>query len=360
MKKRILSAVMLLALLLAISPRASAAVGQEKVFTEDTVWREYGYFIAYDSVTVRAGVTVTVDKDFGFEIMDRLTVEPGGRFICSGEGSVQFNFAMKHRGSEVIGVPLYYQQSWGDGSVTYELIPEPFVDTWTDSFAWEEMNPQVKWVEAAGDGGGWCVIWPMAGNPFNSDFFHGGCYMSVAEQSAMLLRSHKLFLGTGDVDGVPNFELGRPAKRAEALVMLLRLLGKYDEADAGGCENPFSDKCWADRFIGYAYEQGLTNGYPDGTFRWNEPVTAQQYMTFLLRALGYPENGGKLYQNALDTAEGHGLYFIDGYPFRIQVGKDFEFWRADMVLSSLKALKSQCFGSPDERIVLADKLGITL
>ena len=354
MKKRVISVALLLALVLALSPHASAAVGQNKVFTEDTVWKEYGSFIAYDSVTVRAGVTVTVDKDFGLEIMDRLTVEPGGKFVCNGEGSVQFNFSMKHRGSEVTGVELYYPQRRDDGTVSYERIPEPFSDTWTQSEAWAEMSPQFKWNAACGNGGGWCLTWSMAGNPFNIKLYHTARDMDIAERTAMQLKDYGLLRGVGEnPDGTTNFALTRHATRAEGLVMLLRMLGKEDEVLAGAWSHPFSDGGWADQYIGYAYETGLTLGRGDGTFGSSDPITAQQYMTFLLRALGYPENGSALYRGALETAGTLGFLVNDDSPFEVCVR---DFWRADMVVASMRALHSDCYdGTP-----LADALGIQL
>ena len=354
MKRRLLCVLTALCLLLVWVPRAAAAADEDLVFEQDTVFKVSGYFIAYRSVTVKAGVTVTVDKDFGFEIMDRLTVEPGGRFICSGEGKAAFNFAMKNPGSEVTGVDLYYPQKQDDGSVTYELIPEPFADTWTKSDAWGEMNPQFKWNDACGDSGGWCLIWAMGGNPFGVRQYHTGRDMDTAEAAANRLRSFGLFRGVGDKpDGTPDYDLARKATRAEGLVMLLRMLGKEEEALGENRGNPFTDSCWADAYIGYAYETGLTLGRGDGTFGWNDRITAQQYLTFLLRALGYPEEDGALYRNALETAGALGLRYSgeDDYELCIR-----EFWRADMVVATLRALSANCYdGTP-----LADVLGIQL
>ena len=352
MKKRICCILTALCLLLALAPAAAATLDQDLVFEEDTLFKVSGSFIAYRSVTVKAGVTVTVDRDFGFEIMDQLTVEPGGKFICNGEGQVSFNFAMKNRGSEVTGVDLYYPQRRDDGSVTYERIPEPFADTWTQSDVWAEMNPHFKWCNACGESGGWCLTWSLGGNPFNIKFYHMDREMETANRAAMELRSYGLFRGVGDnPDGTPNFDLARPANRAEGLVMLLRVLGKEEEVKAGSWSHPFSDGGWADQYIGYAYETGLTLGRGDGTFGSADTLTAQQYLTFLLRALGYPENDGALYRDALETAGALGLRYDNGDGFELCI-KDF--WRADMVVATLRALFLNCYdGTP-----LSEKLGL--
>ena len=110
-----------------------------------------------------------------------------------------------------------------------------------------------------------------------------------AEEAAQALYGLGLFRGTGtNEDGTPNFDLNRTPNRAEAVTMLVRLLGKEKEAEAGSWELPFTDvPDWAVPYVGYAYANGLTNGYSDTTFGSDDPVNATQYLTFVLRALGY-------------------------------------------------------------------------
>ena len=55
-----------------------------------------------------------------------------------------------------------------------------------------------------------------------------------------------------------GYELDRTPTRAEALVMLLKLTGQADEALAGEWSHPFQDAGWASSYIGYAYQNGLT------------------------------------------------------------------------------------------------------
>lgn len=110
-----------------------------------------------------------------------------------------------------------------------------------------------------------------------------------ATQAANRLYTLGLFSGTGkNADGTPIFELDRMPTRQEAITMLVRLLGKEDEANAGSWTTPFTDvDAWALPYVGYAYTQGLTSGTGATTFGGNETVTAAQYLTFVLRALGY-------------------------------------------------------------------------
>ena len=112
---------------------------------------------------------------------------------------------------------------------------------------------------------------------------------SKAQEAAETLYDLDLFKGTGaDASGNPVFELDRAPTRHEAVTMLVRLLGKEAEALAGSWEIPFTDVAdWAKPYVGYAYANGLTTGVSETSFGGERPVTAAQFLTFTLRALGY-------------------------------------------------------------------------
>ena len=76
-------------------------------------------------------------------------------------------------------------------------------------------------------------------------------------QTAETLHALGLFRGTGeDENGVPIYALEKTATRAEALVMLIRLLGEEDAALSSLAAHPFTDvPAWADRYVAYAYEK---------------------------------------------------------------------------------------------------------
>lgn len=105
---------------------------------------------------------------------------------------------------------------------------------------------------------------------------------AAEEDGAQALDRLGLFSGSE-----AGYELDRTPTRAEALVMLLKLTGQAEDALAGEWEHPFQDAGWADPYIGYAYQQGLTAGLSGEAFGTNDSATAQQYASFLLRALGY-------------------------------------------------------------------------
>lgn len=110
-----------------------------------------------------------------------------------------------------------------------------------------------------------------------------------AKKAADSLNKLGLFAGTGtNPDGTPIYNLEGIPTRSQAITMLVKLLGKETEAINGTWEIPFNDVAnWAKPFVGYAYANGLTAGTSATTFGGNDPVTATQYLTFVLKALGY-------------------------------------------------------------------------
>jgi len=123
-------------------------------------------------------------------------------------------------------------------------------------------------------------------------------------EKAVDLKILGLFNGTDK-----GFELERIPTRIEGAAMLLRLLGKEQTAKDQNIPHPFTDvPSWANSLIGYMYKNGLTSGTSAATFGSAEQLTAGQYVTFVLRALGYSEkNNDFKFENALDKAVQAGL-----------------------------------------------------
>ena len=117
---------------------------------------------------------------------------------------------------------------------------------------------------------------------------------------------HEMGLFQGTQNG---YDLDRTPTRAEAAVMLVRLLGKEDEAKALTYTAPFTDlKGWEKPYVQYLYSNGLANGTNRTTFHPTGKCTAQMYATFLLRALGYSDTADFSYANAIETARERGIY----------------------------------------------------
>ena len=117
---------------------------------------------------------------------------------------------------------------------------------------------------------------------------------TAQKQTADALHELGLFLGTGDnADGTPNYELDGNLTRAQAIVLLVRMLGKEQEALNGTYTHPFKDTAaWYDKYVGYAYANKLTNGTGDTTYSGDDTTTAQMFATFCLRSLGYDDSKG--------------------------------------------------------------------
>ena len=109
-----------------------------------------------------------------------------------------------------------------------------------------------------------------------------------AATAAQKLDDLGLFEGVGGTGSTPNYDLNRAPTRAEAVTMLVRLLGKEKEAQNSSYSAPFTDVAdWAKPYVNYAYKNGLTNGTSATTFSGWTSIKPTEYLTFVLRALGY-------------------------------------------------------------------------
>lgn len=146
------------------------------------------------------------------------------------------------------------------------------------------------------------------------------------------LKALGLFQGVGtNDDGSTDFDLDRAPTRLEALVMLIRLLGKDAEAKACPADCPFTDvPGWGKPYVAYAYVNGLTKGSSATQFGMGN-ATASMYRTFVLRALGYDDTAGDFsWDDNLALSNEVGI---------LPEGVDLEnFWRADAVAISYAAL----------------------
>ena len=160
---------------------------------------------------------------------------------------------------------------------------------------------------------------------------------SEAQEAAQTLYELGLFKGTGtDAAGKPAFDLERAPSRAEAVTMLVRLLGKEREALVGDWNTPFTDVAdWAKPYVGYAYANGLTAGVSQTRFGGENSVTAAQFLTFALRALGYESGKDFSWDSAWTLSDDIGL--SEG---RYDANAK-RFTRGDAAIVSLAALRTQ-------------------
>lgn len=172
--------------------------------------------------------------------------------------------------------------------------------------------------------------------------------VSTASHAADALHTLGLFQGTGaNADGSPIYALERTPSRLEALTMLVRVLGLEKQALGAPSAHPFTDvQPWADPYVGYAYQNGLTKGVSPTSFG-DGNADAAQYLTFVLRALGYSD------------AAGGDFNWSNPFSLATQVGivpqeaNLVDFRRADVALISYAALNAKRKGSDQ---TLAQKL----
>lgn len=165
---------------------------------------------------------------------------------------------------------------------------------------------------------------------------------SFETELADSLYALNLFKGTGN-----SYALESPLTRPDSVIMLLRLYGELNNAKAYSKTHPFTDvPSYADLYISYAKDNGLAYGRSDTLFG-SENVTAAGYLTFVLRALGYSDKGGKdfTWDNPFTLADEVGIL-----PTCVDVTN---FLRADVVSISYAALAANM---ADGSGTLADKL----
>lgn len=160
---------------------------------------------------------------------------------------------------------------------------------------------------------------------------------------ATALKTLNLFKGsyTGYGEG---YDLEVAPTRLQALIMFIRVLGEENEALAYTGTTPFTDIAagtQSEKYVGYAYSKGYTNGYSATTFRPSQKVTAGQYMEFILRALGYSSSANTDLSGTLNNAYTNGV-ITAGELTALQSGT---FLRADLVYVSYYALDAWVAGT---------------
>lgn len=167
--------------------------------------------------------------------------------------------------------------------------------------------------------------------------------MASALKSLMLFRGSDTGFGEG-------FDLERAPTRAEALVMLIRLLGEEDEALACTASHPFRDvDPWAAPYVAYAYQKGYSNGVSANKFGSSMSASVQMYTEFILRALGYSSTAQADISDALTRAM-RCRVITDSECASFQTGT---FVRADVAYLSYYALEAFISG---QDITLYEKL----
>lgn len=171
------------------------------------------------------------------------------------------------------------------------------------------------------------------------------------------LRIMGLFQGSGTGYG-SGYDLEQAPTRIQGLIMFLRLIGEEKDALSTTAACPFTDvPAWCQSYVAYAYEKGYTKGMDEVAKRFgtNDTMTAKQYVTFLLRALGYSESGENpdfTWDNVFQRSVELGI-LTEGERQALESGT---FLRAHVVYLSyfaLDAVQKDGSGTLQERLVAA-------
>lgn len=175
---------------------------------------------------------------------------------------------------------------------------------------------------------------------------------SVEEKAGALLFDLDVLKGVNEAG---DLNLDGNLSRQDALVMLSRLVGQGEEAwnFPVGEDYPFTDVTDENYkpVTQWAYTNGITVGIGGGKFGFGDNVTAQQYATYLMRALGFEVEAGEAYDNVLETALEKGL-LAD-----VNVVNGTELTRGMMAVFTVNALGAEM---ADGEGTLADSLGIEM
>lgn len=155
----------------------------------------------------------------------------------------------------------------------------------------------------------------------------------------------------GDESG--DLMLGNTLLRQDMVILLSRLMGVEEVAKGFESEGlTFEDikDSFYDGYVAWAVNNQFIKGHSDELFGYGENVTAQQYVTVLMRALGY-EVEGKAYDTILEDAKELGLLGD------LEVENADEITRGQMSVMTFIALGT---AMKDSKVTLAEELEIEM
>lgn len=157
------------------------------------------------------------------------------------------------------------------------------------------------------------------------------------EDAADELYMYGLFKG-----GSNGFDLTSDSTKAQAAVMVVRLIGAEDEVLNGSFSHPFSDvQGWASDYVGYLYQKGIDIA-ESKTALGTKNIDLDEFLILVIQSLGY--DGVTLSSSADEV-----------FNYAIQIGlltetekaqlKNTEFDRGTMVYVARKALNTVVAGT---------------
>lgn len=156
--------------------------------------------------------------------------------------------------------------------------------------------------------------------------------------------------GTG---GVVEDSYGETTvSRVQLAVMLLRLMGKEEEAKNYSGDNftDGSDVAWAENILSYVHDHNIGfGGYPDGSFNPEGKVTGQAALKVILTLLGY-DNEDFTWNETQTFANSKNMVSMDTS------------YSSDVIMNDMAQLTIEALNSnlKDQNITLSESLGINL
>ena len=162
-------------------------------------------------------------------------------------------------------------------------------------------------------------------------------YLPQNTDIAVTLKGINVFRGSN-----VGFELDREPTRLEALILFLRLIGEEESALSYTGSHPFVDvPKWgggeSDKYVAYAYAKGYTKGTSDTRFGATNTATLEQYLTFVLRSLGYRDGTDFDWTRSPEFSESIGILL----PFDTERIVRRGFYRDHVVYISYYALQAK-------------------
>ena len=173
--------------------------------------------------------------------------------------------------------------------------------------------------------------------------------------AAETLYGLNLFLGYGqDEQGEPVFGLSDSSTRLQGVIMVLRLLGLYEDALESGYGCHFNDVFGEhDRaVVSYAIRRGFTIGISPEKYDPSGKLSAAMYLTFILRLIGYQDGVDFEWNSAWELSDEIGISFG-----QFNKGEN-SLSRGDMAIISLMTLSANIKGTEQTLVEALEKASL--
>jgi hypothetical protein len=139
------------------------------------------------------------------------------------------------------------------------------------------------------------------------------------------VKQHNVWIGQGVSQNYLKGEVGLISEKRSysvgLLIVFMLLMGLILPATVTASGLTDISGHWAEKEIAQWVEEGVVNGYPDGTFRPNESITRAEFMTLINRVFGFTKEAGLDFIDVKaadwfykDIAKAVGAGYISGYP----------------------------------------------